>query len=106
MAAFSTQLQHELRTSSECHGLEVLVDAGQAKNAKTVHERLVKVYEGTYWRLRVDYRPRMRSQHADLEEVLTGSRDVNPVGIGDSPVEDIASFVCKLAREGPAPVYW
>ena len=89
-ASFQNALSTAFKAAPECQGVEFIVDSG-ADPAK----------KPRYWRLRVDYRPRLKDQ------VYTpGAGTRKPRIEGNGNADQIMKFVCKASKNNGVVMIW
>jgi hypothetical protein len=88
-ASFQNALSTAFKAAPECKDVEFIVDSG-ADPAKKPH----------YWRLRVDYRPRLNDQ------VFSLRAGTNAPLIGNGNANDIIKFVCKTSKNNGVVMIW
>jgi hypothetical protein len=110
-ANFLNQLSTAFKEAPERKDIEFIVDSGTDQSSKGTDARLKTVKKGPFWRLRVDYRPRLTLYQ---ESVLGAGYQEAKLGFGTSracsgisgPSENIVKGTCELAKKNCVLSAW
>jgi hypothetical protein len=89
---FSKRLSTAFRASPECATVQLLISSRSDKSSGELEDRLARNAGSEYWKLRVDFRPGLKTQPFAL-----GLGKDNPRIEGDD-AEHSAAFICKLPK--------
>jgi hypothetical protein len=97
---FSKKLSAAFHASPECQTVQFIVSARGAPNAKDLEDRLAGNVDSEYWRLRVDFHPRLTGQPFSL-----GPGMDRPM-VGGIDAEHEAAYICKAAKHNGVTWLW
>jgi uncharacterized lipoprotein YajG len=97
---FSDKLPAAFQVAPECRTVQFLILAADASNAKDLENRLEKNVGSKYWRLRVDFHPRLSTQTFDL--ALGTDRPT----IGGDDVGHNSAYICKAVKNNGVTAIW
>jgi len=104
--SFSKALSSAFQISPECKGTEFIVDSAVGSDPQGIKDHRLLVRKATYWRLRVDYRPRLIAQPFSLD-LTGGSKDFSRLGGGgESLAKDMMTFACEMSKGNGVLNYW
>ena len=98
--ALSKKLSEIFRATPECRTVQFIVSQTNGKDSAELEQRLARNAGGEYWRLRVDFHPRLPRQPFYL-----GTGTDKPT-IGGDDVEHNAAFICEAAKHNGVTAYW
>ena len=99
-AKFSKSLPAAFKAAPECATVQFLVLSESEPNAREIEDSLTKDTSGKYWRLRVDFHPRLSRQPFSLGQ----GKDNGLVGGEDA--EHNAAFICDAAKNNWVSDIW
>jgi hypothetical protein len=99
-ADFSKRLSTAFRASPQCATVQFLVSSGSDKGSKELEDKLARNAGPEYWRLRVDFHPRLRKQPCSL------GRGNNDPLVGCDDAEHDAAFICEAAKNNGVTAIW
>ena len=98
--ALSKKLPEVFRATPECRTVQFIVSQTNGKDSAELEQRLARNAGGEYWRLRVDFHPRLPRQPFYL-----GSGTDKP-DIEGVDVEHDAAYICEAAKHNGVTAYW
>jgi hypothetical protein len=104
VVSFSKALSSAFQISPECKGVEFIVDSAVGSDPQGLKDHLLLVRKATYWRLRVDYRPRLIAQPFSLDLIGGGGKPSRSGG--ESSAKDMMTFACKMSKSNGVVDYW
>ena len=100
-ASFQNELSTAFKAAPECKGVEFIVDSGSDQLAKAKDGSFISAKKHGYWRLRVDFRPRLNDQVFTLG---VGTSTPHITGNGDA--DHIMKFVCETSKKNGVVMTW
>lgn len=94
---FSGRLPTAFLVANECKTVQFIVDSN---NDKELEDNLTRNVDSKYWRLRVDFHPRLERQPFDL------GLGMNRPSVGGDDVEHDADFICKAVKNNGVIAVW
>jgi len=102
-ANFLKELSDSFKTVSECRGIQFIVDPGLNDTSPETKALLIAAQKRGFWRLRVDYHPRLPFQSFRLDTV---GNHWNRPGGGEGDATHIASFTCEMSHKNGVIDVW
>jgi hypothetical protein len=99
-SSFSKKLSAAFRASPKCRTVGLIVLVPGASDAKDVEDRLERNVGSQYWRLRVDFHPRLPTQTFDLGPGTDRPR------IGGDDAEHNTAYICEAAKNNGVTAIW
>ena len=97
---FSKRLSTAFHASPQCATVQFLVSSGSDKGSKELEDKLTRNAGSEYWRLRVDFHPRLPKQPCSLGP---GNNDAL---VGCDDAEHDAAFICEAAKHNGVTAIW
>jgi hypothetical protein len=99
-AEFSKRLPAAFQATPECATVQFLVLSESEPNAREIEDSLTKNAGGKYWRLRVDFHPRLSRQPFSLGQGMESGL------VGGEDAEHDTAFICKAVKNNGVLDIW